>query len=42
LFFQKEPYSAFGHPFLLKVREGESFDSIKARIKSHLVNLKTI
>lgn len=34
--YQKEPYSTFGHPFLLKVKEGESFDSVKERIQKFL------
>ena len=35
--YQKEPYSAFGNPFLLKVKEGETFDVVKERIQSYLV-----
>ena len=34
--YQKEAYSTFGHPFLLKVKEGESFDSVKERIQKFL------
>lgn len=34
--YQKEAYSTFGHPFLLKVKEGESFDSVKERIQTFL------
>ena len=34
--FQKEIYSTFGHPFLLKLKEGESFDSVRAKIQKHL------
>ena len=34
--FQKEIYSTFGHPFLLKLRDGESFDSVRAKIQRHL------
>ena len=39
--FQKEPYSAFGNPFLLKVKEGENFDGVKERIQAYLVS-KTV
>lgn len=31
--YQKEPYSAFGNPFLIKVKEGENFDGVKERIQ---------
>lgn len=34
--FQKEIYSTFGHPFLLKVKEGEKFQSVKDKIQKHL------
>ena len=34
--FQKEIYTTFGHPFLLKIREGESFESIKDKIQKSL------
>lgn len=34
--YQKEAYSTFGHPFLIKVKEGESFDSVKERIQKFL------
>ena len=34
--YQKEPYSTFGHPFLLKVKEGEAFDTVKERIQKVL------
>lgn len=34
--YQKEPYSTFGHPFLLKVKEGEPFESVKDRIQAFL------
>ena len=34
--FQKEIYSTFGHPFLLKLREGEKFESVKEKIQKHL------
>ncbi len=34
--FHKEIYSTFGHPFLVKVKNGESFDSVKAKIQKHL------
>ena len=35
LFFQ-EYYSTFGHPFLMKVKEGESFESVKERVQAFL------
>ncbi len=34
--FQKEIYSTFGHPFLLKITEGESFESVKEKIQRQL------
>lgn len=34
--YHKEAYTAFGHPFLLKVKEGETFDSVKERIQKFL------
>lgn len=34
--YQKEPYSTFGNPFILKVKEGESFDNVKDRIQAFL------
>ncbi len=34
--FQKEVYSTFGHPFLIKVKDGERFESVKAKIQKHL------
>ncbi len=34
--YQKEPYSTFGHPFLLKVKDGESFESVRDRIQGFL------
>ena len=34
--YQKEPYSTFGHPFLLKVKEGEQFETVKERIQKFL------
>lgn len=34
--FQKEIYSTFGHPFLLKLKEGEKFESVKEKIQKHL------
>lgn len=34
--YQKEPYSAFGNPFLLKVKDGETFEAVKERIQSYL------
>ena len=34
--FQKEIYSTFGHPFLLKLRDGESFDSVRGKLQAHL------
>ena len=35
--YQKEPYSAFGNPFLLKVKDGECFEVVKERIQAYLV-----
>ena len=35
--FHQDPSSAFGHPFLLKVKDGEPFYLVKERIKSRLV-----
>ncbi len=34
--FQKEVYSTFGHPFLVKLKDGESFESVKSKIQEHL------
>jgi len=34
--FHREAYSAFGNPFLIKIKEGESFETVKERIRSHL------
>ena len=34
--FQKEIYSTFGHPFFLKLKEGEKFESVKEKIQKHL------
>lgn len=34
--YQKEAYSTFGHPFLMKVKEGESFESVKERVQAFL------
>lgn len=34
--FQKEIYSTFGHPFYLKLMEGERFESVKDKIQKHL------
>ena len=34
--FQREPYSTFGNPFLIKIKEGESYEEIKERIRAHL------
>jgi ubiquitin carboxyl-terminal hydrolase 7 len=34
--FHKEIYSTFGHPFLLKLSEGERFESVKEKIQKHL------
>ena len=34
--FQREPYSTFGNPFLIKIKQGESHDEIKERIRAHL------
>ena len=34
--FQKEVYSTFGHPFFVKVREGERFEAVKEKLQRHL------
>lgn len=34
--FQKEIYSTFGHPFLVKLREGERFEAVKDKIQKVL------
>ena len=34
--FQREPYSTFGNPFLIKIKEGETYEEIKERIRAHL------
>ena len=34
--YQKEAYSTFGHPFLMKVKEGESFETVKERVQAFL------
>jgi ubiquitin carboxyl-terminal hydrolase 7 len=34
--FQREPYSTFGNPFLIKIKEGETYEEIKERIRSHI------
>merc|ERR1711976_224668 len=34
--YTKEYYSTFGHPFLMKVKEGESFESVKERVQAFL------
>jgi ubiquitin carboxyl-terminal hydrolase 7 len=34
--FHKEIYSTFGQPFLLKLCDGESFDSVKEKIQKQL------
>lgn len=34
--YQKEIYSTFGHPFYLKIKDGESFESVKDKIQKHL------
>jgi ubiquitin carboxyl-terminal hydrolase 7 len=34
--YQKEIYSTFGHPFYLKLKEGEHFESVKDKIQKHL------
>ena len=34
--FHREAYSTFGNPFLIKIKEGESFETVKERIRAHL------
>ena len=34
--FQREPYSTFGNPFLIKIKEGETYEEIKERIRAHI------
>lgn len=34
--FQREAYSTFGNPFLIKIKEDEAFESVKERIRTHL------
>lgn len=34
--FHREAYSAFGNPFLIKIKEGESFETVRERIRTHL------
>ena len=34
--FHREAYTAFGTPFLIKIKEGETCEAVKERIRSHL------
>merc|ERR1712173_161997 len=34
--FQQQVHSTFGNPFLVKIKEGESYELVKERIRLHL------